>query len=643
MSSFRKNLIDPFLDIHGVDVADAAKVLAEENTGIGASTQTGTGDSVSAPDVNLLQTMVDAGAAFTTDDPGRFMVITGMGNANNNGTFLITDYVSPTSVKIYNPTVGAGAEVSAFSWDVHDPYMLSDDVNFVRTDRRLIKGTANYYDAVPTYNRPSATGTPVPKNLTNLLSVDAFVTVRDVRQNAVKLRPNITAADGALLIGDETFTTTLFHFNADDLNSFIVITGSTDANGTYRIKAVTDGQTLELDGLASLTAEACTWELISERKGILSSRSYADATDERGIPIADAGSFDNTAYDATFVEVIDPLHQAGITKNDETKLWARSYGNELDPKRTATDEGVRFFVQLKTGLNTGAAVTSLLESLAGRSGAAAILAGGSKVVTGLTGMLAEDVGRYLTLYGCGVDTNAGHYKITVVTSATQVTVEKTANFAADSGIDWKVSKHPGTFDFYNGDRYLNSELTDTWARTTMVGGIETDAQLAQEIADLREFCGADLTQTAPNLGPNTGADFVWSDLPDPTNSNVEEALNMLNQQIGDRQYTGTILTDGETITASLQALSSAIDGATVTRTIERRVAVIPKNTVHVTPITYTLDGTGNGRNLWVFVRKQLLDPGLPAGGNDYAETNTTSLTFYEKVNAGDHINYFVLQ
>jgi hypothetical protein len=267
-------------------------------------------------------------------------------------------------------------------------------------------------------------------------------------------------------------------------------------------------------------------------------------------------------------------------------------------------------------------------------------------------MLAEDVGRYITLYGCGVDTNAGHFKITVVTSATQVTVDRTGNFAADSGIDWKVSKHPGTFDFYNGDRYVNNALAETWARTTLVGGIQTDAQLAQEIADLREFSGADLLQTAPNLGPNTGADFVWSDLPNPSDSNVEEALNMLNQQIGDRQYTGAILADGDTITASLQDLADAISGSTIVRTIERRVAAVPKNTVHDMPagIAYTVDGTFNGINMFVFWRKQLRDPGSVANGDDYQEVSGAGgaggagqIKPYERIEAGDHINYLVLQ
>jgi hypothetical protein len=58
-------------------------------------------------------------------------------------------------------------------------------------------------------------------------------------------------------------------------------------------------------------------------------------------------------------------------------------------------------------------------------------------------------------------------------------------------------------------------------------------------------------------------------------------------------------------------------------------------------LSYTPDGTNNGKNMWVFTRGLLRDPGPASGGNDYAETSSTQITFYSRLNTGDHINYIV--
>lgn len=81
---------------------------------------------------------------------------------------------------------------------------------------------------------------------------------------------------------------------------------------------------------------------------------------------------------------------------------------------------------------------------------------------------------------------------------------------------------------------------------------------------------------------NTGNYFPFVNLPDVTPS-VVEALNTLNAQIGNRDYTGAVLTDGQTITASLQALSNAITASSVVRTIERLSGDVSANVSHTLP------------------------------------------------------------
>ena len=632
------------LDVQGSLSVDQAKTLADENASLGSAVANGTGDSFAV--AAGVVTLTDAGATFTAADVGRFITIAGSTSPANDGTFLIEEFVDANNIKYTN----ASGVTEAFTgtWNTTEPYSIEDDLNFERTDRKLIKGTTNYYDDVPVYERPSAVGTDVPANLTNIAgnTLDAKAKVRNVKQAGIKLRPSITDGDGILAIADETFTTTNYHFTSDDLDSFITISGSTDADGTYRIKAVTDGKTVELDGLNSATAEGTiTWVLEGDLKGILSSRGWADAVDRRGIPIADSGAEDETVYEATFVDLIDPVTGGRPVEEDGDQIYARSFGDGKDPNNTATNEGTRFFAQLLTGANGAGASDSLLEPISGRSGSAASLAGSNQNVSGLTGMTEQDIGRWLTIWNLAAD-EAGHYQITAIVSGTEVTVNRGSSFTADASgaINWQVSRHPGTWDFYNGDRYLLSELSETADRTTLIGGVVADAEITQDIAEIREYIGAADGDTTPSL-TNTGADYVWSDLPNSADTTVEECLNELNTQIGNRGYTGSILSDGQTITASLQALANAVASSSVTRVIERLSAAVPKQTAHTLPggASYTLDGTDNGLNMWVFWRKQLRDPGTVANGDDYDETSTTSITPYELIRQGDHINYFILQ
>jgi len=654
--STRRNVLDPSIDMMGTVPVNNSKNLPVDEAGLlGAQGTTGptaaANEDISAPALGL-QTLTDTGAAFTDAEIGRFITIENS-VAGNNGTSLI---VSRTATSLtFLAITGGGIEVApcAATFKTNDAYTIADDINFARTDRKNIKGTAQHYTAVPTYTRPDATGTPVPANLTNIAgkTTDAKPIVRDELQHNIQLRPPINDVDGALLIGDETFTTTKMHFTALDLNSFITISGSTDADGTYRIKTVNANNSVELDGLNSATAEACNWALVAGLKGVLSARNYADATDTTGIPIADAGAFDNTHYDATFVEMISTVTGFHPLTNADLALFGRSFGNIKDPKRTADNEGVRFFVQLLTGLNDGTATNAVLQMLAGRNGSVATLAGGNKQIGGLTGMVAEDVGRFITLYNCGTAGDCGIYQIETVDSATQVTVTRTGNFSADANsgsIKWAVSQEGNLWDFYNGDRYRLDQLDDTAFRTTMVGGITSDAALATAIHNLQLFTGAAPGEQHPVL-TNTGAYYIFNNLPSPAMSSLEEIVQAINDQIGNRTYSGTgVLAphDGETITQSLQRLSDAIGAAGSVRTIERLASGgpgVPKFTNHIAGgVTYVLDGTGNGRRLWVFWRGLLRDPGTVANGDDYEETDTTHITPYTKINAGDHINYFVV-
>lgn len=221
-------------------------------------------------------------------------------------------------------------------------------------------------------------------------------------------------------------------------------------------------------------------------------------------------------------------------------------------------------------------------------------------------------------------------------------VPKGSPLSASVAYTWEAGQ-PTAIDLYYGFRERLDNLTETSLRTVLTNGIIGDADIQQDINDIRSTVGiGDNVTDLAGLLTNTGNYYPFSDLPDGTPS-VVEALNTLNSEIGDRNYTGGILTDGQTLTASLQALATAITGSSSVRIIERLASDIAPGASHTLPggNSYTIDGTNNGVNMWVFVRGVLQDPGPVTSYNDYEESSTTTVTFYKSLKTGDHINYVI--
>lgn len=187
------------------------------------------------------------------------------------------------------------------------------------------------------------------------------------------------------------------------------------------------------------------------------------------------------------------------------------------------------------------------------------------------------------------------------------------------------------------------DLVDEYAfRKIEVLGVESDADLRQDINNISTVIGPFSSDGYLTGLTNTDAYHPFNSL--DSNPTITEALNVLNQEIGNRDYTGSVLTDGETITESLQALANAIAATSGwIRIIERSGSFIPSGTLHVLPggNSYTIDPSNNGNNMLVFVRGILRDPGTLANGDNYEETDSTHVKFYFNINANDHINYII--
>lgn len=240
----------------------------------------------------------------------------------------------------------------------------------------------------------------------------------------------------------------------------------------------------------------------------------------------------------------------------------------------------------------------------------------------------------ITRNGASTSPNSVEVKFYSVPFGGDVTTQSTA-YTWEAGL-------PVSIDLFYGFFQRLDQVNEYAFRTIQSLGVEESGGLRQDIDDIQTVIGMADGDTFLTGLTNTGNFYAFVDLPDGTPS-VTEALNTLNAQIGDRNYTGPYLVDGQTITASLQALSNAVATANIVRYIERLAADVLPNTSHLLPggATYVLDGTNNGMGLTVYTRGVLRDPGTIVNGNDYDETDTTHVTFYAKQKAGDHINYYV--
>lgn len=500
----RRNALDQALDIAGSLLQNQTMIETDEPIGYGASITGQLGSSATISAFSAGVSTITGLTGMTAQSVGRFLTMSGAANSGNNGSFLIITFNSTTSVDISN-TVGVfpDANSGALVWIERNPYSLEDDINYIRTDRKKIKGTTNWYDAIPVYQRPTAIGTNINANLTN-------------------------------------------------------IAGKTTDAVAYNMSRAIFGQTVAInDGYVIVNSP--------------SNLKHADVVDRTGVPCFDLSPFTND-WQSCYVHIVDGYIDgyAGseLTVLSGPKIGERIFGITRDGYSISPNS-----VQIKF---------------------------------------------YSTPFNSDFSTTATAYT-------------------------WE-SGQPTILNFLYGYNQ-RLDLLDTNAfRSVPALGILTDAALANKVNNLSHVIGNVLDGYTNLLGllTNTTSFFPFFNLPDATPT-VIEALNTLNQQIGNRTYTGFVLTSGQTISASLQALSNALAGGSMKRVIEILAADINANTAHTLPggNVYILDGTNNGRYLWLYTRGVLRDPGSVAAGNDYSETSTTSITFYAKQKSGDHINYFV--
>ena len=259
MNFIRKSTLDQLLDISGSNNKSDNKNLLDEFDGYGSLTGE-SGTTLNIDGAGLGQVII---SGLTIINPiSKFITIYNANNINNNGTFQIIGYNSILNTYIINNSVGVYPDSNSgnISWDVRSSYSLEDDINFIRTDRKLIKGTLNYFDEIPKYRRATNTNLDISTNLSNISG------------------------------------------KTTDAKTLII-------NKLYKNINVSN-----LDGYA----------LVSD----LGNLKHSDSINITGVPIFDGYDINN--YDGTYVEIIDPLTEAGLEViggiYDGYRIFGRTFG-----------------------------------------------------------------------------------------------------------------------------------------------------------------------------------------------------------------------------------------------------------------------------------------------------------------------------
>lgn len=624
----RLNLLNPAIDIAGTLVHEDARTLADEVAGYGRETaNSGLQASIDAKVSGVVT--VSGLTGMTANSVGQFMSFSEANSTGNNGIFMIVEYVSAVSVKIANASgVAPDTNNNSIHWVERDSYSIEDDVNFVRTDRALIKGST-YDAAIPTYQRPSAVGTNVPANLTNIASktLDAKAICLNRVYRALAVAASATHKE-IISIGN------LKHADATDRRGVPINDGAdAGANEAVYVEITKSSDGSELEVLAG-----------GDKGKRIFGRTRAGTT------AAAAG----TINVVTGAELLDTDY---FTLNDGVNtptVFEFDSDSSVTPGRVA--------VPYTAGDSSATVQASVISAITG---------------VGTTLFIAASAGAdpvvNLVNDHVGVQGNATQsenvadtdFTITNMTGGTggyspdSVDIEFRAvaigaDLSTSVAYTWEATQAT-TVDLAYAYRKQLDELSDSDLRVTMSQGLATDADLRQDVTDIQAVIGdADGDTSLISYLTNTGNYFPFVNLPDATPS-VVEALNTLNAQIGARTYANPgkaqcSLVDGETITASLQKIADALANFSIVRTIERVAVEIKKATSHLLPgsISYTVDGGYNGLNMFLFWRGVLRHPGpIQVGGvptgNEYEETNGTHFTPYQDIKVGDAIDYLILR
>jgi len=230
-------ILDQSVGVGGSCTQLDALDISEEPLSLGkvVAGQSGASASISAV-VGSVVTMTGL-TGLTGDSVGRCITVSDSATLGNSGTFNISAVFGGTTINYENAlAVAPDGNNGAISWIEREPYSLEDDINYTRTDRKLIKGTANWYDPIPTYVRPTDTLTDVDANLTNIAgnTLDARAFIDSHFQESV----SVSAGNEFITLID---VGNLKHADSVDTTGVPIIDGYDAGNFRQAFVVITDG------------------------------------------------------------------------------------------------------------------------------------------------------------------------------------------------------------------------------------------------------------------------------------------------------------------------------------------------------------------------------------------------------------------
>jgi len=222
-------------------------------------------------------------------------------------------------------------------------------------------------------------------------------------------------------------------------------------------------------------------------------------------------------------------------------------------------------------------------------------------------------------------------------------------FYTEAGTYTTTSGDPDSIMIVYPYRKVMSEVKEyEWIRTDFVSSWEGDEIIVGQVSDLWSYTGASDNETSPNWTSISGSPMITNE------SSLKEALDQLNDEFGDTTYSGTYISDGQSITASLDALDTNL--YTISQTVadgvaDKHVAVVASGiaagTAYQLPVGLSYTPSTMGVNMDVFLDGIMLAASSGEGGanedKDYAEISPTHVAFHFDVYQYSNITFAVRQ
>lgn len=480
-----------------------------------------------------------------------------------------------------------------------------------------------------------------------------------------------TGTNGATDVPGTSFTDATYNsFATQHIGKFLYIKSGADSGNYYRIKSITSTSVVVLETAMTGSQSGLSWDMLNEpsveddiNRAITQLRNIIDTANDWFDPMPrgfDAANTDgaNTKNEKMSLKVLADDWYGSKTKiidiEDDNSGNGYSRGAGDVGQLIYTSHGYadpadrRGLIVQKSVANTG--------SYYDEAALGAIEMGKHKVM-----LISMDPNNQLgdEFFGSngtlvyGLLEDGADHEPSGLGEGTSIYVKFYNNIAGvPTAYTW-TANDPDKIRIMLPFRKRRRDINEYEDRLHFKNGVLGDAELAMDMEEVRDALGL--------VDGEGSGDWDWTNTAafyplDGDPATAEQAINDINDAIGDRQYTEeNVVTDGETITQSIDELDKAISaGSLKSKILERVSSLIFKGTNHTVPFnlgsgynggagvtTYKVDSGNWGRYMDIFVGGAKIVPwnGTNPLTGQYKEINNTTVQFLFNVRRGQIIEY----